>query len=146
MLTEKRRGVHPRLTLTPELRSDFLARVEASPELREKKEAFLAEQLDRAEELLGKEFVQFEGLINIYPACGQLGDISGVFGDLYLLGRCDERHLQKVKDELLSSGNNLRLANDKLDDLTIKKLTRNNPTMKQKFEEAGADVDGKKGK
>ena len=101
MLTEKRRGVHPRLTLTPELRSDFLARVEASPELREKKEAFLAEQLDRAEELLGKEFVQFEGLINIYPACGQLGDISGVFGDLYLLGRCDERHLQKVKDAAL---------------------------------------------
>lgn len=43
-------------------------------------------------------------------------------------------HLQKIKDALISSENNLRLANDKLDDLTIKKLTRNNPTMKAKFE------------
>ena len=45
-------------------------------------------------------------------------------------------HLQKIKDALISSENNLRLANDKLDDLTIKKLTRNNPTMKAKFDEA----------
>ena len=52
-------------------------------------------------------------------------------------------HLQKVKDELLASENNLRLANNKLDDLTIKKLTKNNPTMQQMFEEAGADVTGK---
>ena len=44
-------------------------------------------------------------------------------------------HLQKTKDALLSSENNLRLANNKADDLTIKKLTRNNPTMKEKFEE-----------
>lgn len=44
-------------------------------------------------------------------------------------------HLQKVKEELLSSENNLRLANDKADDLTIKKLIRGNPTMKAKFEE-----------
>lgn len=43
-------------------------------------------------------------------------------------------HLQKTKDALLSSVNNLRLANNKADDLTIKKLTYNNPTMKQKFE------------
>ena len=42
-------------------------------------------------------------------------------------------HLQKTKDALLSSVNNLRLANNKADDLTIKKLTYNNPTMKQKF-------------
>jgi hypothetical protein len=35
----------------------------------------------------------------------------------------------------LSSENNLRLANNKADDLTIKKLTRGNPTMKQKFDE-----------
>lgn len=42
-------------------------------------------------------------------------------------------HLQKTKDALLSSVNNLRLANNKADDLTINKLTRNNPTMKQKF-------------
>lgn len=44
-------------------------------------------------------------------------------------------HLQKTKDALLSSENNLRLANNKADDLTIKKLTRGNPTMKAKFDE-----------
>ena len=43
-------------------------------------------------------------------------------------------HLQKTKEALLSSVNNLRLANNKADDLTIKKLTYGNPTMKQKFE------------
>ena len=44
-------------------------------------------------------------------------------------------HLQKTKEALISSENNLRLANDKAEDLTIKKLTRNNPTMQAKFEE-----------
>ena len=44
-------------------------------------------------------------------------------------------HLQKTKDALLSSENNLRLANNKAQDLTVKRLTRNNPTMKQKFDE-----------
>ena len=44
-------------------------------------------------------------------------------------------HLQKTKDALLSSENNLRLANNKADDLTIKKLTRGNSTMTSKFEE-----------
>lgn len=43
-------------------------------------------------------------------------------------------HLQKTKDALLSSVNNLRLANNKAEDLTIKKLTHGNPTMKQKFD------------
>ncbi len=42
-------------------------------------------------------------------------------------------HLQKTKEALLSSENNLRLANNKAEDLTIKKLTRNNPTMTQMF-------------
>lgn len=42
-------------------------------------------------------------------------------------------HLQKVKENLISSENNLRLANDKAEDLTIKKLVRKNPTMKDKF-------------
>jgi hypothetical protein len=42
-------------------------------------------------------------------------------------------HLQKTKDALLSSVNNLRLANNKADDLTIKKLTHGNQTMKEKF-------------
>ncbi len=45
-------------------------------------------------------------------------------------------HLQKIKANLVGSENNLRLANKKAEDLTIKKLTRNNPTMKAKFEEA----------
>lgn len=44
-------------------------------------------------------------------------------------------HLQKTKDALLSSENNLRLANNKAEELSIKRLTKNNPTMKQKFEE-----------
>jgi len=46
-------------------------------------------------------------------------------------------HLQKTKDALLSSEDNLRLANNKADDLSIKKLVRRNPTMKAKFEELG---------
>lgn len=44
-------------------------------------------------------------------------------------------HLQKTKEALLSSENNLRLANNKADDLTIKRLTRGNPTMQAKFAE-----------
>ena len=44
-------------------------------------------------------------------------------------------HLQKTKEALLSSENNLRLANNKAGDLTIKKLTHGNPTMKTKFNE-----------
>lgn len=44
-------------------------------------------------------------------------------------------HLMKTKEALLGSENNLRLANDKAEALSIKKLTRNNPTMKAKFEE-----------
>ncbi len=47
-------------------------------------------------------------------------------------------HLQKIKDALTGSERNLRLANDKADSLTIKKLTRGNATMKQKFDEARA--------
>ncbi len=45
-------------------------------------------------------------------------------------------HLQKIKEALVGSERNLRLANDKADGLTIKRLTRGNPTMKAKFEEA----------
>ena len=45
-------------------------------------------------------------------------------------------HLQKIKDALIGSENNLRLANDKADNLSIKRLTRGNPTMKAKFDEA----------
>jgi len=45
------------------------------------------------------------------------------------------KELEKTKSALLSSENNLRLANEKTEDLTIKKLTHNNPTMKAKFDE-----------
>lgn len=44
-------------------------------------------------------------------------------------------HLQKVKDGLLGSEKQLRIANDKAQDLSIKKLTKDNPTMKKKFED-----------
>ena len=47
-------------------------------------------------------------------------------------------HLQKTKEALLSSENNLRLANNKAEDLSIKRLTRNNPTMQAKFAELEA--------
>ena len=54
-----------------------------------------------------------------------------------MLFRSDKiiKRLEKTKEALLSSENNLRLANDKAQDLTIKKLTRGNPTMKAKFDD-----------
>lgn len=45
------------------------------------------------------------------------------------------QHLEKVKKELQGSDNQLRIANNKVDEVSVKKLTRNNPTMKQKFED-----------
>ena len=79
----------------------------------------------------------------------QLLDFQEKFGKNYRLASekfktaIDEidksiQHLQKIKDALIGSENNLRLANDKAESLTIKKLTRNNPTMKAKFEEVRA--------
>lgn len=51
-------------------------------------------------------------------------------------------HLEKTKKALLGSENNLRLANNKADELTVKKLTKNNPTMAAKFTELKNDVPG----
>ena len=48
-------------------------------------------------------------------------------------------HLHKTRDALIGSENNLRLANDKAQDVTIKKLTRSNPTMAAKFAELDSD-------
>ena len=48
-------------------------------------------------------------------------------------------HLQKIKEALLSPENNLRLANNKAEDLTIKRLTRGNPTMQEKFDKLKKD-------
>lgn len=76
----------------------------------------------------------------------QLDDFKEKFGRNYKLAsdrfqkaidEIDEtiKHLQKVKDAIIGCDNNLRLANDKAEALTIKKLTRNNPTMKAKFDQ-----------
>ena len=51
------------------------------------------------------------------------------------------KDLEKTKEALHKSANNLRLANDKAEDLTIKRLTRGNPTMAAKFRELKADDD-----
>ena len=77
----------------------------------------------------------------------QLEDFKEKFGRNYRLASekfktaIDEidksiMHLQKIKDALIGSENNLRLANDKAELLTVKRLTRGNPTMTDKFEEA----------
>ena len=77
----------------------------------------------------------------------KLNDFKNKFGDHYqrasdkfykAIDEIDKtiKSLQKMKDDLLSSENYLRLANNDTESLTIKKLTHGNPTMKQKFEEA----------
>lgn len=45
------------------------------------------------------------------------------------------QHLEKVKQELQGSDNQLRIANSKVEDVSVKKLTKNNPTMQEKFAE-----------
>jgi len=76
----------------------------------------------------------------------QLDDFKATFGRNWRLAsegfeeavkRIDEaiKDLEKTKEALYKSANNLRLANDKAEDLTIKKLTRGNPTMATKFAE-----------
>lgn len=52
------------------------------------------------------------------------------------------QHLQKTKDALLASENNLRLANNKAEDLSIKKLTKNAPAVKEMFEEQNQNGEG----
>lgn len=80
---------------------------------------------------------------------GQLADFKDRFGRNYRIASerfakaIDEidksiDHLQKIKEHLLGSERNLRLANDKAEDLTVKKLTRKNPTMKALLDEARA--------
>lgn len=49
------------------------------------------------------------------------------------------KHLEKVKDSLLGSEKNLKLANEKAQDVSIKKLTKSNPTMKAKFDAVNHD-------
>jgi len=77
---------------------------------------------------------------------GQLDDFKAAFGRNWRLAsdgfeeaikRIDEaiKDLEKTKEALYKSANNLRLASDKADDLTVKKLTKGNPTMAAKFAE-----------
>ena len=79
-----------------------------------------------------------------------LSDFKTTFGRNYRLAsdgfeeavkRIDEaiKDLEKTKVALHKSATNLRLANDKAEDLSIKKLTRGNPTMKEKFDALGGD-------
>ena len=80
----------------------------------------------------------------------QLDDFKTAFGRNWRLAsdgfeeavkRIDEaiKDLEKTKDALYKSANNLRLANDKAEDLTVKKLIRGNPTMAAKFAELKSD-------
>lgn len=82
----------------------------------------------------------------------QLSDFKSTFGRNWRLAsegfeeaikRIDEaiKDLEKTKQALHKSASNLRLANDKAEDLTIKKLTHGNPTMKQMFSELENDGD-----
>ena len=64
---------------------------------------------------------------------------SGRFKDAVAKIDASIRSLQGVKEDLLQCENHLRLANDKTDDLTIQKLTRNNPTMKKMFDDLAND-------
>ena len=90
--------------------------------------------------------------IDVEAFSSQLKDFKERFGRNYELasrrfGEAIEEidktilHLQKVKEDLVSSERNLRLANDKAEDLTIKKLTRGNPTMTEKFRDAGIEIE-----
>lgn len=87
--------------------------------------------------------------IDITDFESELDDFKSAFGRNYQLakGKFDSAvkeidnaidRLQKVKDNLLGSENNLRLANDKATALTVKKLTKGNPTMAAKFAELDA--------
>ena len=80
----------------------------------------------------------------------KLNDFKDAFGRNYRLAsdrfndaiNCIDKsidQLMKTKENLLASENNLRLANNKAEDLTVKKLTRNNPTMKEMFVESASD-------
>ena len=66
-----------------------------------------------------------------------LQTINGTGRKLLLIDEIDKSitHLQKIKDALTSSDRQLRLANDKAQDLTIRKLTKNAPSVKQKLDE-----------
>ncbi|WP_448785166.1 DUF2130 domain-containing protein [Brucella intermedia] len=87
-----------------------------------------------------------EPTVDITNFENQLDDFKSAFGRNWRLAsdgfeeaikRIDEaiKDLEKTKEAFHKSANNLRLANDKAEDLTVKRLTRGNPTMAAKFNE-----------
>ena len=89
--------------------------------------------------------------LDVHAFSDALSDFKDKFGKNYELASrrfreaIDEidktiAHLEKTKKALLSSEDNLRLANNKASDLTIKRLVKKNPTMAQRFEEAGVEI------
>ena len=89
--------------------------------------------------------------LDVHAFSDALSDFKDKFGKNYELASrrfreaIDEidktiAHLEKTKKALLSSEDNLRLANNKAIDLTIKRLVKKNPTMAQRFEEAGVEI------
>ena len=96
-----------------------------------KKQLFLAEQKEIDVTNFEKQLIEFkEGFGNNYRLAKER------FEDA--IKEIDKTidHLNKVKEALTGSSSNLRLANDKAERLTIRKLTYKNPTMKAKFDEA----------
>lgn len=77
-----------------------------------------------------------ENLMNFKDNFGRNYDIAHTHFDK-AIDEIDKTidHLQKVKRELQGSDNQLRIANNKVDDISIKKLTKDNPTMQAMFEE-----------
>lgn len=67
------------------------------------------------------------------------GSVLTGLSENVLLSEVTIDHLQKIKVALLSSGNNLRLANNKAEELSIKKLTKNAPSVKAMFDELGKE-------
>ena len=83
------------------------------------------------------DITHFEEDLNTFKeAFGRNYELAGrKFGDAIKEIDKSIASLQKTKDALLSSENNLRLAYNKADDLTVKKLVKKNPTMAEKFKQ-----------
>jgi hypothetical protein len=78
----------------------------------------------------------YESVLN-----GSGRDVSVLIAKRVLIDKSID-HLQKTKEALLGTNRNLRLANDKAQDVTIKKLTRGNPTMAATFADLGGEQPG----
>jgi len=109
-----------------------LIRNSAKASLNDKKELAIIKAQNIDIENFEKELNAFKTAFarNYSLASGQFGDaIRGIDDTI--------KKLEKIKELFMKTENNLRLANDKLEDVSVKKLTRKNPTMRAKFEELG---------